>query len=221
MPITKQTIAIIGAAGKMGSAIAKNIASGNYRLLLFDRNSEQLNTLNMEILQAQPQADIEFMACAHDCSWEADIIILAVPHEAEKELADNIRDVSTQKIVISIANPVDENFSKLTTKPDTSAARELQQWLPHARVVKTFNTTCAADFEQPVINGKQVDAFIAGDDEEALHTVAELVETAGFNPVIAGDLSVSGTLERMQLFLMQLTFRDNFKGPAGWKVLHN
>jgi len=54
-----------------------------------------------------------------------------------------------------------------------------------------------------------------------LHTVAELVETAGFNPVIAGDLSVSGTLERMQLFLMQFAFRDNFKGPAGWKVLHN
>lgn len=193
----------------MGSAIAKGIAGGNYRLLLFDSASEQLDAITEEIQQAHPGADAEPIDCAHDCSWEADIIILAVPHGAEKEIADKIRDVATQKIVISIANPVDEDFSKLTTESDTSAAEKLQQWLPHSKVVKAFNTTFAADFEQPIITGKQADAFIAGDDEDALQPVAELVKTAGFNPVIAGDLKISGTLERMQLLLMQLTIRNN------------
>lgn len=221
MPITKQTIAIIGAGGNMGSAIAKSIAGGNYRLLLFDREPEQLNSLKEEILQSQSEADVERMNCSHECSWEADIIILAVPHGAEKELADKIRDVATQKIVISIANPVDEDFSKLTIEPDTSAAEELQQWLPHSKVVKTFNTTFAADFDQPIIDGKQADAFVAGDDEEALQSVTDLVETAGFNPIIAGDLSASGTLEHMQLLLMQLTIKNNYNWLAGWKILHN
>lgn len=221
MPITKQTIAIIGAVGNMGSAIAKSIAEGNYRLLLFDRVPELLGSLTEEIQQTYPDADVEPMDCAHDCGWEADIIILAVPHRAEKEIADKIRDVATQKVVVSIANPVDKDFNKLTTAPDTSAAEELQQQLPHSKIIKAFNTTFAADFDQPVIDDKQVDAFIAGNDEEALKAVTELVETAGFNPIIAGDLSVSDTLERMQLLLMQLTIRNNYNWLAGWKILHN
>ncbi|WP_372637404.1 NADPH-dependent F420 reductase [Fodinibius sp.] len=221
MPITKQTIAVIGAGGNMGFAIAKSIAGDNYRLLLFDRAPEKPGSLTEKIKQAHPGADVESMDCAHDCSWEADIIILAVPHGAEKEIAGKIRDVATQKVVISIANPVDEDFSKLTTEPDSSAAEELQEWLPHSRVVKAFNTTFAADFEQPVIDGKQADAFIAGDDEEALQAVTALVETAGFNPVVAGDLSASGTLERMQLLLMQITTRNNDNRLAGWKILHS
>ncbi|HKK44752.1 MAG TPA: NAD(P)-binding domain-containing protein [Balneolaceae bacterium] len=220
MPITKQTIAVIGAGGNMGSAIAKSMAAGNYRLLLFDQTPQQLGSLKDEILQAHPEADVALMDCPHESCWEADIIILAVPHGSEKEIADKIKDVATQKIVISIANPIDEDFSKLTTEPDTSAAEELQQWLPNSKVVKAFNTTFAADFDQPVIDGKQVDAFIAGDDEDALQTVTELVETAGFNPIIADDLSISGTLERMQLLLMQLTIKNKYKWLAGWKILH-
>jgi 8-hydroxy-5-deazaflavin:NADPH oxidoreductase len=221
MSITKQTIAIIGAGGNMGSAIAKSIAGGNYRLLLFDRKLEQLDSLHKEILKIHPESELEPMNCPHESTWEADIIILAVPHGAEKELADKIRDVATQKIVISIANPVDQDFSKLTTRPDTSAAEELQQWMPHSKVTKAFNTTFAADFEQPVFDGKQVDAFIAGDDEKAIQTVIELVETVGFNPIVAGNLSVSGTLERMQLLLMQLTIKNEYNWLAGWKILHN
>lgn len=195
MPITKQTIAIIGASGNIGSAIAKNIADGNYRLLLFDQNPEELSVLAEEIREQVSNADVKPMDCAHDCSWEADIIIMAVPHKAEKEIADQVRDVATQKIVISMANPVDEDLSQLTTDSDTSVAEELQQWLPHSRVVKAFNTTLATDFEQPIIDGNQVDTFIAGDDEDAIQAVTELVETTGFHPVIGGDLKVSRTLE--------------------------
>jgi predicted dinucleotide-binding enzyme len=82
--------------------------------------------------------------------------------------------VSNKKIVISIANPLHETYNGLVTAPDTSAAEELQK-LPHnSKVVKAFNTTFAADFTTPVIDGKQVDAFVAGNDEEAVQTVTEL-----------------------------------------------
>jgi len=199
MAVTKQTIAIIGAAGNMGSAIAKSIADGNYRLLLFDRTSEKLDWLIDDIQTNYSDAELRSMDCAYDCSWEADIIIFAVPHRAEKEIADKIREVATQKIVISTANPVDQDLSKLNGEQPPSAAEELQRWLPNSKVVKAFNTTFADDFENLVIAGKRLDAFIAGDDEEALQTVSELVKTAGFNPIIAGDLTVSSTLERMQL----------------------
>ena len=108
----------------------------------------------------------------------------------------------------------------LVTTPASSAAEELQKLLPDSKVVKAFNTTFAGDFAQPVIDGKQVDAFIAGNDETSVRTVAELVKTAGFNPIIAGDLPVSRTLENMQLLLMQLGSKYNYNWLAGWKILH-
>lgn len=218
---TKQTISIIGASGTMGTAIAKSLAKGNYRLLLKANSTEGLDKLVKEITDKNPSADVEAIACPKNAGWEADIIILAIPYLAEKEIAEKIREVANQKIIISIANPLNESFDGLVTSPDTSAAEELQKLLPNSKVVKAFNTTFAASFSTPVIDGKQADAFIAGDDKEAVATVAELVSTAGFRPVNAGNLSVSRTLENMQLLLIQLGLKYNYNWLAGWKILHH
>ena len=218
---TKQTIAVIGATGNMGSAISKSIASGPYRLLLKAGQQDKLVALVKEIKTKYPHADVEAAVCPTEASWEADIIILAVPYAAEKELAEKIREVANQKIVISIANPLNETFNGLVTATDTSAAEELQKLLPNSKVIKAFNTTFAADFLTPVIDGKQADAFIAGNNEEALQRVSELVSTVGFNPIVAGDLPVSRTLENMQLLLIQLGLKYNYNWLAGWKILHN
>ncbi len=217
---TKQTIAIIGASGSMGTAISKSLSKGNYRLLLFTDDKAKLKNLEKEFIHAHPSADVESINCSYTASWEADVIIVAAPFAAEKEIAGKIREVANQKIVVSIANPLNDSFDGLVTAPDTSAAEELQKLLPHSKVVKAFNTTFASDFAQPVIDGKQVDAFIAGNDSDALETVKELVQTAGFNPIVAGDLSVSRTLEQMQLLLIQLNMKYNYNWLAGWKILH-
>src|SRR5690349_835376 len=198
---TKQTIAIIGATGNMGTALSKSLSKGNFRLLLKSADEEKLNKLVNDIKSTNENADVEPMHCPAEASWEADVIILAVPYEAEREIAEKIKEVANQKVVISIANPLNHTYNGLVTSSDTSAAEELQKLLPHSKVIKAFNTTFAADFSSPVIDDKQVDAFIAGDDEDALKIVEELVITAGFNPIVAGGLSVSRTLENMQLLL--------------------
>lgn len=217
----KQTIAIIGATGNMGSALARSLARGPYRVLLFGRDAARLDRLASEIQGTVPAAEVEAVGCPVDASWEADIIIPAVPFSAEKGVVEKIRPVATGKVVVSIANPLNESYDGLTTAPDSSAAEELQALLPHARVVKAFNTTYAADFAQPHIGGHTVDAFIAGNDEEALEIAKGLVQTAGFNPIVAGNLSVSRTLEAMQLLLIRLTLQNGYNWHAGWKVLHN
>ena len=216
---TKQTIAIIGATGNMGSAIAKGVAKGNYRLLLCANDEQKVAALTNEIKQLHAKADVESLNCTVEAGWEADIIIMAVPYAAEKEVVAKIKDVANQKIVISIANPLNETYDGLVTAADTSAAEELQKQLPNSKVVKAFNTTFAADFAKPVIDGKTVDAFVAGDDKRAVDTVVELVQTVGFNPIVAGKLGVSGTLERMQLLLIQLGMKYNYNWHAGWKIL--
>ena len=135
-------------------------------------------------------------------------------------MAERIKDVVTGKIVVSIANPLNESYDGLATEPTTSAAEELSKLLPHSTIVKAFNTVFGADFDSPVISGKMVDCFVAGDDERGVATVAELVKDAGFNPVLAGKLSVSRTLEQMMVLLIGLTMKNNYNWLAGWKVLH-
>ncbi|MGC1241624.1 MAG: NAD(P)-binding domain-containing protein [Chryseosolibacter sp.] len=216
---TIKTIAIVGATGNMGSAIARALStSSNYRLLLMSNDQDKL--LDLRLALEKSGSEVYALSCAKEASWEADIIIVATPYEAEKEVAEKIREVGTGKIVISISNPLNSAYSDLVTTPDTSAAEELQKLLPNSKVVKAFNTTFAADFVTPVIDGKTADAFIAGNNSDAVETVSALVKTAGFNPIVAGDLTVSRTLERMQLLLIQLTMKYNYNWLAGWKILH-
>jgi len=218
MPI-KKTIAIIGASGNMGSAIAKSLSNGNYRLLLFGNQQEKVKQLINEIKSVNSASDVESMGCPFDASWEADIIIPAVQYEVESDVAEKIREVATQKIVVSISNPINDLHNG--SGAVKSAAEDLQNHLPNSKVVKAFNTIFAKDFLQPVINGKQLDVFIAGDDEESLNIVSELVDEAGFNPIIAGDLATSRVLENMTALLIQLNLRYNYNWVGGWKVLHN
>ena len=218
---TKQVIAVIGASGEMGSAIAKTISNENYRVLLQSSDTDKVRSLIDEIKSNKPSADVEVVNHPLDACWEADIIIIAVPYAAEKEVADIIWKVTNQKIVISVSNPLKNTDTGVATTSGTSAAEELQNLLPHAKVIKAFNTVFVNDFNHPVINGQQVDSFIAGNDKDALEVVYDLVKTAGFNPVIAGDLSQSSILENMKFLLIQLSKQNNYYGRAGWKLLHD
>ena len=151
----KQTIAVIGATGNMGSAISKSLSKGNYKLLLCANEQDKVQTLVQQIKLQNSSADVEAVDCSTEASWEADIIILALPYEAEKEVAEKIREMANQKIVISIANPLNSSYNGLVTAADTSAAEELQKLLPNSKVIKAFNTTFAADFTTPVIDGSR------------------------------------------------------------------
>jgi 8-hydroxy-5-deazaflavin:NADPH oxidoreductase len=216
----KQTIAIIGAAGQMGSGIARNLAEAGHRILLAGPKRDPLDTLLASIKARTPIADVEILDCSQEASWEADVIIPAVPHAVLGDVAAKIKDVVTGKIVISIANPLNATYDGLVTDPTTSGAEELAVLLPHSKVVKAFNTVFAADFASPTLDGRTVDCFIAGDDDQAIATVSQLVMDAGFNPLIAGKLSVSRTLESMMVLLIGLTMKNNYNWVAGWKVLH-
>jgi predicted dinucleotide-binding enzyme len=125
MMSTKQTIAVIGASDKMGAAICKKLATGNNRLLLFANEKEKVKALANEITTGTEYAEVEVLECPTDASWEADVIVLAVPCDSEKEIAEKIREVANQKLVITINNPVEA----------------LQQLLPHSKLVQASTET--------------------------------------------------------------------------------
>jgi len=81
---------------------------------------------------------------------------------------------------------------------ETSLAQRLQAKIPGARVVKAFNTVPNELFEFCPDRIKEYDVaiFIAGDDEAARETVAQLASDIGFTPVDLGPLYAAKTIER-------------------------
>jgi NADPH-dependent F420 reductase len=211
----------------MGSGIARSLVGAGYRVLLADDaghhpapSGEKLSSLVARLRLRTPGADVRIVSSSREASWEADIVLVAVPYEVQAEVARTIRDVVTGKVVVSTTNPLNNECDGLLTPFTTSAAEELAHHLPHSKIVKAFNTVFAAHIEKPVVAGKTVDVFVAGDDEEAVSTVMQLVRDAGFNPLFVGQLAMSRTLENMTVLLIGLSARNGSLGSVGWKVVH-
>lgn len=217
----KEIIAIIGATGTIGSAIAANLSNGSYRLILMSREAKKLRKLKAELSALNPNTVIDTNDCEKGVSREADVIILACPYEVEKEIIEKIRDFAVGKIVMSISNPRNTRYSDLVTSRITSAGEELQRHLPYSKVVKVFNTTFSTDFKSPASEGNKADAFIAANNGHALDVVSGIITAAGFSPVVAGDLSACRSLERMLLKQIQISLTSRNAWLAGWKSPHN
>ena len=224
----KKTIAIIGVEGILGPAIVHGFARVGYRTLVAHYDEEGLADLGgkipllvSKIRLQEPHADIEVASSAREASWEADIVIPTVPYNLQAAVASRIKDVVTGKIVISAINPINETLDGLLTPPTTSAAEELARLLPHSKVVKAFNTIFPADLDTPEFIGQAVDVFVAGDDEEAVSAVTQLVRDLGLLPLFVGGLAMSRTLENMMVLLISLSLRNQFLKPVGWKVVHD
>lgn len=148
----------------------------------------------------------------------SDVIILAVPYEAEQALAHELGSSIHQRIVISMSNPLTTALDDVVTPHDTSAAEMLAQHMPDARVVKALNTIGAASLSEP---HEQFDTFIASDDREAAMIVEEIIRAIGFRPWYVGGLILSRTLERMTALMIGITMRYELDGAVGWKIEYN
>jgi predicted dinucleotide-binding enzyme len=117
------------------------------------------------------------------------VVILAVYYPGTLGLAQELGDRLAGKVVVDVANPLNETFDGLTIVPGTSAAEELAATVPDGtRVVKAFNTTFAGTLVEGQVAGQPLDVFIAGDDEEAKETVAHLVRDGGLQAIDVGPL---------------------------------
>ena len=117
---------------------------------------------------------------------------------------EQYRDQLSGKVVVDISNPLNETFDGLVVPPDGSAAHELAKLAGDARVVKAFNTTFAPTLVAGEVAGQPLDVLIAGDDEDAKATVAQLARDGGLNPVDVGPLARARELESLGLLHITL-----------------
>jgi 8-hydroxy-5-deazaflavin:NADPH oxidoreductase len=155
-------------------------------------------------------------ASGYAAKW-GEIIILAVPHENAKDAIENVKPYVEGKTVIDVMNAIGENMD-LGISCTTSSAEETQRKLPKAKVVKAFNTVFAKNQSTAKVGGEKLTAFIAGDDQKAKQTVAQLTRDIGFDPIDCGPLKSARYLEAMAILIINLAFTYKMGTDIGYKL---
>ena len=157
-------VAIIG-AGWIGRALARRIVDANYAVVIGSRSPEDAESNRFDIV-------CNHVSVAEACR-NSDIIILAVPQSAHKNLVPVLVELALNKIVIDCCNRKPHKTHIL------SAAEELQRNIPGCHVVKAFSDTSAYELNRGP-SDKQL-RYCGNNDEAKVH-VRALMENIGATP---------------------------------------
>jgi predicted dinucleotide-binding enzyme len=174
--------AIIG-SGKIGTALARTFARKNIEVgIANSRGPETLASLKEEL---GPSVFPQSIQDAH----KAEIIFLAVPFPAHKDVAKQFKQWSG-KIVVDVTNALHVTPEELG---GLLSSEVVSQAFVGARLVKAFNHLPAAQLgSNPPLEGQRQAVFVSSNDADASATVASVATQLGFAPVELGRLDQGG-----------------------------
>jgi predicted dinucleotide-binding enzyme len=188
------TTAIIGTGG-IGSAIARQLASGGETLRLASADDESARTLAATIgVRAVVALD------NRDALQGADAVILALRFSALEGVIDEISEQLADKIVVVPSNPLGTGAEGKVSRllpADQSSGVVVSAWLPAlAGLAIAFGSMSAGLFESSSHRSSEPAVlFYVTDDERAGEAVERLIRRAGFEPRKVGGVDQSGRLE--------------------------
>jgi 8-hydroxy-5-deazaflavin:NADPH oxidoreductase len=194
---TKTKIAIIG-VGNVGSNLGMNLAHHGYPVKFGIRPGKMIDDLLGKAGENASSAPVR------DAIAWADVVFLAVPADAARELA---REPGLNgKVLVDCTNSLtwQPDGPVYAPPPEGSMAMALARAVPGARVVKGFNTFGYGVHLDPNFGGTPADVFLASDDAAAKSIVADISTRCGFQPVDAGPLRNAALLESLTVLWLHL-----------------
>ncbi|HEY6295982.1 MAG TPA: NAD(P)-binding domain-containing protein [Streptosporangiaceae bacterium] len=180
-------VGIIG-AGRIGGGIARQLAGAGHEVLLsFSRDPQSLEVLAAELgpgaTTGSPAEAVAF----------GEVVVLSVPWSTLPQALEQAGSLAG-RIVIDTTNQF--GAPPLPAAGQTAASFNASR-MPGARYTKSFNTLTSA-FQAETVGRKgdeRVVQWLCGDDAEAKHVVAGLIEDAGFVPVDLGGTAGCAVME--------------------------
>lgn len=186
------TIGFIG-SGNIGSTVARLAVDAGYDVVL--SNSRGPETLTGLVDQLGPRARA---ATAAEAARAGDIVVVAIPLKAYREVpVEPLRG----KVVIDTDNYYPERDGHIAEldEESTTVSELLQEHLPESHVVKAFNNIYVrhlATLPRPTGDPERSVLPIAGNDEAAKQSVAEFLDSIGYDAYDVGPLSEGWRYQR-------------------------
>jgi predicted dinucleotide-binding enzyme len=186
----KPVIGILG-AGKLGIVLAQLALKAGYSVLIVGSGEIEKIALSISILTPGATALI-----AVDVARQSDVIVLALPLSHYRQLP--VHELQG-KIVIDAMNywwEVDGELHELIGA--ASSSEMVQAFLHDSLVVKAVSHMGyhhLLDYAMAAESHGRKGLAIASNYPAAMHTVADIVNNLGFDPVIVGPLSAGRLLE--------------------------
>ena len=204
-------IAIIG-TGNVGRALTQAFVRAGHSVVLASRDPDHASQLATTTGATVATSNAEAAAAA-------DIVVLAVPFSSVVDIAPDIADAVTGKVVVDVTNRMSFGADGPDMDTSISNAEELASLLPGASVVKAFNTLFASNQDDPFADGVQLDGFVAGNDVATKRQVLDLVASIGLNPVDVGPLARARQLEGLAFLNITVNIANNGSWQSGWKLV--
>jgi 8-hydroxy-5-deazaflavin:NADPH oxidoreductase len=193
--LTHRRVGVLG-RGEVGRRLARGFQSRGHEVMIGTRDPgkpELHEWLSGEGRGVQAGTLAE--TAAH-----GELLVLAVlGNAAEQAIAEAGPDNFSGKVVIDAMNPLDFSVGfppRLSITGEDSLGERVQRVLPEAKVVKAFNTIGSPYFVDPDFSQGAPTMLIAGDDEEAKRTAADVLADFGWSDTIdIGGIEGSRELE--------------------------
>jgi NADPH-dependent F420 reductase len=206
-------IAVLG-TGSVGGALGSRWAAAGHEVVFGSRDPSQPKPQAL-IARCEGRATATSFA---EAAARADSVLLAVPWSNTQATLKSLGDLSG-KILIDCSNPLRADFSGLELGHSTSAAEQIAEWAPAARVVKAFNTVSVKVMLDPTFAAEPATLFFCGDDTAAKEVVRGLSADLGFHPVDAGPLASARYLEPLAMLYIHLAFKQGWGSNCAFKIM--
>ncbi|HUY96065.1 MAG TPA: NADPH-dependent F420 reductase [Verrucomicrobiae bacterium] len=208
-PALPSPIAILGGTGPLGRGLALRWARAGCAVVVGSREATRAEALAAELRDlAGPTAEA-ISGAANERAAHSPVVCLAVPYPAQAPLATGLAPQLGDRIVVATAVPMSfgPHGPVPFAVPAGSAAQELSDLCPTARVVAAFHTVSAHQLLGPA-DALAEDVLVTSDDREAATLVVQLVaRIPGLRALDAGPLVGAAATERLTPVLLRLNRR--------------
>jgi len=178
-------IGVIG-AGRIGSTLGGLWAKAGHEVLFADRDPEQAKRAAEGLPNARTGS-------TREAATFGQVVLIAVPYSALPAIAREVGAELAGKVVIDPNNPIPNRDGDMAVAArEKGAALSTAAMLPGAHTFRAFNAIGYATFQKEAHRSAPKLAIpVAADDATALKVGTQLVEDAGFEPVVVGGLAQS------------------------------
>ena len=186
-------IAVIG-AGNIGRTLGSKWAAAGHEVVYGVRRPGEPGT-----------------ASVGDAVERAEVVVLAVPGAAAKEVVASLGSDLAGKVVVDATNDV-QGSGKL---------HALDELAHGAHPVRAFNTLGWENFADPVVGGVQADLLYAAEEGVAKDTAETLIRDVGLEPVWVGGVEAFDVVDSVTRLWFTLALQRGLGRRLAFKVVRD